>query len=379
MKKLFATALVASGMVNAATVADLEKKLDVLTNEVQTLKESKSTSNVSLGGYGEIVFTDYASENEDGAQSQKNPGSQWDTLRNVLYVGYKFSDKWSFKTEIEIEHANEIYAEFAEVRYNHSDLLNFKAGLMLAPVGFINETHEPTRFFGVIRPQLENKIIPTTWRENGLGLYGKVNNFSYNLYLMNSLDGDDFDTDGVRSGRQKGSKAKAGNHSYVARADYSFGFGLDLGATAYIGKTNGITASGHKHNIYDIHAEYNWKGLKTRVLYVQADLDGKALSQATGNVVADKMTGYYVEAGYDVFHGKDCYLAPYVRYETFNTQDEVDASVGTATKSNDVTNLTYGLMYKPVDKVSFKLDYTKNENEAKTGVDTVNFGIGWEY
>lgn len=382
MKKFLATALLTAGIANAANVADLERKINVLTQEVQKMKTSKSSSRVHLGGYGEIIFTDRSSEDESGSNvtsSSSDKSAQWDTLRNVLYVGYDFSDKWSFMTEIEIEHANEIYTEFAEVRYAHSELVNFKAGLLLAPVGHINEMHEPTRFIGVTRPELESAIIPTTWRENGIGLHGKKNNFSYKFYIMNSLNSDNFKASGVRSGRQKGAKAYGGNHSYILRADYATNFGLDFGATAMFGKTNGLTTAGNKHNMIDLHAEFNKGGFQSRVLYVQADLDGKQIGQVNGNAVADKMVGYYVEAAYNVMHGKNCFVAPYVRYENYNTQDDVDSSVGTASKANEVTNLTYGVMYKPVEKVSFKLDYTKNETEAKTGVDTVNFGIGWEY
>jgi len=382
MKKFLAAALLTAGIANAANVAELERKLNVLTQEVEKMKTTKSSSKVHLGGYGEIVFKDRSSEDENGnavTSTSSDKGAQWDTLRNVLYVGYDFSDKWSFMTEIEIEHADEIFTEFAEVRYAHSEMVNLKAGLLLSPVGFINEMHEPTRFLGVSRPELESKLIPTTWRENGIGLHGKKNNFSYKFYVMNSLNSDNFGTSGVRSGRQKGSKAYGGNHSYIVRADYATSFGLDFGATAMFGKTNGLTSSGNKHNIIDLHAEFRMKGFQTRVLYVQSDIDGKGINAGSGNVVADKMVGYYVEGAYDLFHGKSYFLAPYVRYETYNTQDEVDATVGTASKANDVTNLTYGVMYKPVSKVSFKLDYTKNETEAKTGVDTVNFGIGWEY
>lgn len=379
MKTLFIAMSLFAMVAHAQTTQELERKLNVLASEVEALKSAKSQSAVTLGGYGEIVYIDTSSENEEGDASGVAPSNKWDTLRNVLYVGYKFSDKWSFKTEIEIEHANEIYTEFAELRFEHSDALNFKAGLLLAPIGFINTEHEPTRFFGVSRPGLENGIIPTTWRENGFAVHGKLNNFSYGFYILNSLNGDKFSTSGVRDGRQKGANATAGNWAYLTRVDYRFAMGLDLGATAYISKTNGTTASGYKHNIYDLHAQYSMKGFKARVLYVKADIDGKKIGEIISKAVADTQTGYYAELGYDLFHGKDFYLAPYVRYETYNTQEDLHAELGEADKSKDITNIVYGIQYKPVDKISFKLDYLKNTNEAKTGVDKVSFGLGWEY
>ncbi|AYF45292.1 MULTISPECIES: hypothetical protein [Halobacteriovorax] len=373
MKKFLVTLLLGASFANAATTQELERKINILTKEVQDIQSQGLSSRVSLGGYGEIVFKDNSDSN-----------AQWDTLRNVLYVGYKFSDKWSFMTEIEIEHADEIYTEFAEIRYAHSELLNFKAGLLLSPLGLVNLEHEPTRFIGVNRPEIEKNIIPTTMRENGFGVYGTWKNLDYKYYIMNSLEGwsnadaSGFDADGVRDGRQKGAKAVAGHWSHILRLDYGFDFGLDLGTSVYVGTTNG-DAQG-EHNIYDVHLAYNYKGLMVKALYVYSTLDGKEFSAKSGNVVADVMQGYYVDLGYNITHSKTYTIMPYVRYESYNTQDDVDATVGVADKANDRTNLTAGVMYKPLDKVSFKADYTKYENASNVGEsEAFNFGIGWEY
>ena len=50
--------------------------------------------------------------------------------------------------------------------------LNLRGGLMLIPMGIVNEYHEPTTFNGVERPSLDSKIVPTTWREMGIGVSG---------------------------------------------------------------------------------------------------------------------------------------------------------------------------------------------------------------
>ena len=42
---------------------------------------------------------------------------------------------------------------------------NARAGLMLIPMGLVNEQHEPTAALGVRRPDVEDVIIPSTWRE----------------------------------------------------------------------------------------------------------------------------------------------------------------------------------------------------------------------
>lgn len=368
-----------------ANVSELEKRVDILTSEVAKLRmggaqfESAAaekvyglTKGLSFGGYGELTYTNVRSENE---KNVKTGGSKTaDALRNILYVGYKFDEKWLLNTEIEIEHANEIFLEFAYLDYMHSDALNARVGLILAPVGYVNETHEPTTFFSVNRTDIEKKIIPTTWREHGAGIYGSLSGFSYKLFVMNSLDGSatNFGDDGVRAGRQKGSKANAQHLSYVGRLDYNGLKGLNVGGTVYTGKLNGTHDAGH--DIFDIHAEYKIGALKTRALYTWAEIDGKKISTTAAN----KMVGYYVEAGYDVMAGKGMELTPFVRYEALNTQDEVQAG-NTADKSKDEVNLTFGVQVKPIDRISFKVDYVKNTNEAKTGQDSWNLGMGWHF
>src|SRR5690606_17939883 len=92
---------------------------------------------VSIGGYGEMTYTNARSENESNTKvGGTNPTV--DALRHVIYLGYTFSDKWKMLSEIEIEHADEIYLEFAEIQYAYSKALNFKAGLLLTPVGIVN-------------------------------------------------------------------------------------------------------------------------------------------------------------------------------------------------------------------------------------------------
>ncbi|MDD0851896.1 hypothetical protein HBN50_02260 [Halobacteriovorax sp. GB3] len=389
MKKTLAALALVPAVAMGATVTELEKKIDVLASEVAKLRHGGAQTQglskdkvynlgngLSIGGYGEITYTNKSGENEKGDRSSQ-PATA-DALRNILYVGYKFDEKWTLNTEIEIEHANKIYLEFAHLDYHHSDALNFRAGVLLTPMGWINETHEPTTFFSVNRPEIENKILPTTWREHGLGVYGKLSSFNYKFYIMNSLDGSasNFGENGVRDGRQKASNATADHFSYVARVDYTGLQGLVAGASAYVGKLNGV--SGVSHNIFDFHAEYQWKGLKTRALYTWADLDGKKLNEQKGGSAADKMQGYYIEAGYDVMSGSDMAIMPFVRYETYNTQEEVPAGV-TKNKSQEVTNITYGVQFKPIDRITFKVDYVKNTNEAETGRDSFNLGMGWHF
>ena len=137
-----------------------------------------SENRITLGGYGEINFNGY-----DGAPNEI------DVQRLVLLFAYKFDDRTQFVTEVEYEHVQEVYVEQAFVNYNITDNLNARAGLMLVPMGIINEYHEGPTFNGVERPSLDDTIIPSTWREIGFGIAGRSNelSFRYQLYAMNGF------------------------------------------------------------------------------------------------------------------------------------------------------------------------------------------------
>jgi len=176
---------------------EMERKIEILTREVEKSKIGKALApvpqqghhgfapaaskvyqankGVSIGGYGEMVYEDFSSTKDDGTPSGKK--RQIDFLRAIVYVGYKFTDKILFNSEIEFEHATtsgkegargEVSLEFALLDFLISKPFGVRTGLLLVPMGFINEMHEPPTFHGVNRPSVERNIIPTTWRENGL-------------------------------------------------------------------------------------------------------------------------------------------------------------------------------------------------------------------
>src|SRR5262249_21507046 len=145
-----------------------------------------------------------AKAEEDEATEE---GRQFDLRRAVVYVGYKWNDHLLFNSEGEFEHAGEeIEGEFAYLDYLWKPQANFRRGLILVPMGFLNELHEPTTFLGADRPDTEQLILPTTWRENGVGLFGDLGGFRYRTYLMNGLDASGFSERGLAGGRQNGSE-----------------------------------------------------------------------------------------------------------------------------------------------------------------------------
>jgi hypothetical protein len=332
-------------------------------------------SGLSIGGYGEAIY-----------QSASGSPAEFDLLRAVLYVGYHFDEHWVFNSELEFEHGGEeTGVEFAYLDYLHSDALNARAGLVLIPMGFVNELHEPTAFLGATRPETERRIIPTTWREGGVGLFGDVGPVSYRTYVVNGFDATGFDDAGLRGGRQNGSEALAEDLAFVGRVDWTDTPGLLAGGSLYHGNAGQDTAGlgDTSVSIYELHGEWRWRGLRTRALVAHAEVDDVTeldafLGVGPNESVGEELSGGYVEAGYDVASlfddGGSLAVTPFARYETFDTQDEVPAGFG-ADPANDVDVLTLGVDVKPNDQIVFKVDF----QDFDDGEDRVNLSLGYVF
>ena len=245
---------------------ELLRRLDLLAEEVERLRSGEATPvglsadearaiglapsaaatygrdhGVSIAGYGEMLYENFGLTNEAGAPTGK--GSQLDFLRAIVYAGYRFNDKFLFNSEIEVEHADEVSVEFAYVEYQAHDNFGVRGGMLLLPMGLVNEFHEPTVFLGAERPVTESRIIPSTWRENGGGVYGSFDRVAFRAYVVNGFAGVGFSADGFRGGRQKGAKAKASNMAFTGRVDVTPTPGVFVGASLYTGGSGRATSS----------------------------------------------------------------------------------------------------------------------------------------
>jgi hypothetical protein len=398
------------------TLARLQAQLDAITRELEELqlgrdvvveadtsvlgfgpaasKVYKVRQGVSLGGYGEVLYENFASETQSDVPSGLT--DQIDALRAIVYVGYKFSDKILFNSEVEFEHGSteeggSVSVEFAYLDYRLSPQFGVRAGLVLPPMGFLNEIHEPPAFLGALRPVTEQLIIPSTWRENGIGVFGGTESLNYRAYLINGLDATGFTAEeGLREGRQNGAEASAANWGVVGRVDYTGVLGLIVGTSAYAGKSGqGATLPsdpaatvGAQTFIWEGHAEYKARGFDLRGLLAVATLDDAAeINELNGFTdaasVGDRMLGWYLQGGYDLLHGRSAHqVVPYLRYEQVNTQDQVPDGFA-ADPANDRRLVTVGAMWKPLPNISVKADYLVSSTEAETGVNQLNVNLGY--
>ncbi|HET8799010.1 MAG TPA: hypothetical protein VFO89_15055, partial [Thermoanaerobaculia bacterium] len=320
---------------------------------------------------------------------------KFDMLRGVLYTGYKYSDRVIFNSEIEFEHGSTGSGGEASVEFAYLDLMareniGVRTGLLLIPMGLVNEQHEPTTYLTARRSVTENAIIPTTWREMGAGVFGEHGPISWRAYVVNSIRGDRFTASGVRGGRQKGANAQIEDLALTGRIDWTPFDGTTIGGAFFSGNTGQSNkVAGEvveaKFQVFDLHAETQFRGVTLRGLFARATIDDaaqlNALNALTGNrSIGESLGGWYVEAGYDLSTLLPSFgegsLTPYLRYEQLDTQRRVPAGFS-RNPASEQTIFTYGLQFRPLSQVVIKADYQNTDNEAGTGLDQWNIGIGY--
>jgi DtxR family Mn-dependent transcriptional regulator len=324
--------------------------------------------------------------------------AQLDFHRFVLLVTHSFTDKIRFVGELELEHAlvegleekGELELEQAYVDFLLSRSFNVRAGMMLMPIGIINERHEPPVFYGVERPFNDTVIIPTTWFEVGAGVHGEIGRgWRYRAFVAAPLDAAEFSADeGIREGRQKGSEANIGRPAVTGRIEYVALRGLTLGASGWSGK------SGFQFrpefdvpvSLAEFDGRYARDRLELRGQFSQVWIDNAgrlndalAISVGVNPNIARALRGFYGEAGYRAFSNPSLgEIGAFLRYENFDTQYRMPTGY-VALPEFDRDAWVVGATYWPDPDVAVKFDYSivRNRSSVIQEPNSLNIGLGW--
>ena len=345
--------------------------LSVITNFVMAQDEFFEPG-FMVGGYGELHYNSAKLGEADASKIM-------DFHRFIIYYGYNWTEKWSFKSEVELEHNyvkdgdGEIELEQAFVNY-HTDKFGFQAGVILPSVGLLNDFHEPPLFLSVERPEYSKYIIPTTWFGNGVALYGQSGGFSWKAVIHEGLNGDGIASmwsQGIRGGRQKGYKSNAKELLYNGRIAYTGVPGLRVGGsystTKALRSEEGAKPIGV--SLMETHVKYDANGIMAVAEWGNISFTDHSVKSSTG---------YYVDLGYDIgrmlnLKGK---LYSWIRMTDINPGVGHDSEEGM-----HYSKIMFGLTYKPINEIAFKLDYstkTYSEKEADK-VTLVNLGVGYNF
>lgn len=346
-------------------------------------------SATQLTGYGEIAYTRPRREIKD---------SQADVGRFVIGFQHRFDDKTKVVAELEVEHAvtsssddGEVAIEQLYVEHNFNDTYGMRAGLLLIPIGLINERHEPTTYYGNFRPIVETAIIPSTLREIGVQALGKYDNgISWSAGLSTGPDltkWDPLDGEGVESPlrtiHQEGQLAKARNLSVFGSVDWRGIPGLRVGGAVITGKmgqgSSGFPASNARYTLWDVHTNWTPGAWDLTALYARGTITGAGKLNATfgpGTVfVPSKFDGFYTQAAYKFRLGGDYTVSPFARYDIVNTGRDFAGVASQRYRTEGIA--TVGVNFNISPSVVFKADYQRYRVVKDS--DRFSLGMGFSF
>lgn len=404
-------------------------------------KTDNALSRLSVGGYGEAVmsrnfYSQHFNRYRDPLtyKDDKSHG-RFDLPHVTLNLGYDFGRGWTMGMEIEFEHggtesAVEIDADEsgeyeAETEKGGEVALeqfwinkafsggrfNVKAGELIIPVGEINQHHLPNEFFSVYRSEGEAKLLPNTWHQVGLSLWGSFPQWRYEAIFTSGLDAERFGHDCfVHYGATSPYEYKLANvYAGAARIDNYSVNGLRLSLSGYYGYTFRNTERKAGASYDDCHGalaigsfgfELNRWNLIVRGNATYANLSDAERITAFCNAypkhtqqdgspskhspIGSSAYSFGGEAGYDVFSIFDALrqkqkLYVFGRYEDYNTYATGNKKV--AYTYDHVKRMSFGINYKPIPQIIVKAEWAKRYlDSAYNDEPSISLGVmfvGW--
>jgi len=414
MKKVLVLLLmclvVGTGVICADNLLDKKPATD---EQVATDVPEKVKHRLTIGGYGEAVASRmfYSNNykrytNADLYKDAKGYG-QFDLPHVVVYIGYDFGKGWSMGSEIEFEHGGtesaveveeeetgeyeseverggEVALEQFWLQKSFTPSFNIRAGHMVVPVGGTNNSHMPTEFFTVYRPEGENTIMPCTWHETGVSVWGRLPQWRYEAMFIAGLDADRFGNKGwIHDGAGSPYEFKmATAYAGAVRIDNYSVKGLRLSVSGYLGNSanNTLNATGKYEGLHGtvaigafdfLYNDYNliargnvdYGHLSNSLEITAANLTTRSDSPSPKTNVAEAAIAVGVEVGYDIFsqiasmHARDQRLYLFGRYDYYDSMFKTVKGM-TDEKMWSRQKVTGGFNYYPIKQIAIKGEYS---------------------
>ncbi|MDR0560915.1 MAG: hypothetical protein LBG92_12185 [Prevotellaceae bacterium] len=396
---------------------------------------------LQIGGYGEVAltrnfFSDNINRYSHAADYKDAKGHGRFDLPHVAFaIGYNFGSKWKMYSEIEFEHGGtesaveleadeageyeseierggEVVLEQFWIEHSFTGALNLRMGHIVVPVGYTSANHLPNEFFTVYRPEGENTIMPCTWHETGVSLWGRIGAFRYEAQLLPGLDSELFSRQNwIHGGSASPYEFKVANkYAGMLRIDNFSVKGLRMGLSGYYGYSfnNSIQPStAEKYNkvkgavsIGSFDFEYRQSRVIARGYFDYGHLGNsediskynkglmKNSPSPRTNVASDAIcTG--VEAGYDILpfiyrktkaDKQRQQLFVFGRYEYYDSMYKTAANIADNEWCGRQRAVA-GVNYFPIKEVVIKVEYSagilkkqyNNENSFSIGVAYAGF------
>ena len=337
-----------------------------------------------IGGY--IDFTISDCNNADSRDCSE--GLEFDQERFVPFFYAQVTDRLSIAAEMEIEHGGpqgnqkdgDIKMEFATMDYRFTDWLNLRSGIILIPVGRFNLTHDSPLNDLPLRPIVTRLIIPSTFAESGVGLFGSfyptaLSKVDYEFYVTQGYDGGSSsgtgttitEKDGMRKSRGSFKKDNNENKAIVSRVSVSPFLGVEVAGSIHWGKWND---EGNKHlttlavdgllqrGPFEVLGEAAWNRIQ----------GGKSNPDPGSGIPPKRMMGYFVQTNFHFMPEIFKQMAPthFGESSTFTAVarwGEADTNTQSGSNENDLQRFTLGLNFRPVEDAVLKFAWTWNDHK----------------
>lgn len=375
-------------------------------------QKNKANSHLTLGGYGEAVMSrmfyssNYKRYSNASFYADDNGYGQFDLPHVVFLVGYDFGEGWTMQSEIEFEHGGtesaieieeeetgeyeseierggEVALEQFWIQKSFRPEFNLRMGHFVVPIGLTNQHHMPTEFFTVYRPEGESTILPSTWHETGISLWGKTRQWKYEVQFIAGLDADRF---GASTWIQGGSGSPydfklATNYAGVVRIDNYSIKNLRWAISGYIGNSakNSLSTSKYENlngtvsiGTFDFHYEtsklivrgnFDYGHLTDSEAITAANISNRDDSPSPKQPVASDVIATGIEAGYNIFsffpkmEQSEKPLYVFGRYDYYDSMYKTEGSV----VDNECwgrQRIAAGINYKPLKDIVIKAEYS---------------------
>lgn len=359
---------------NRQQVEDTQSRLEATADMVEASLRlvPLASDRTRIGGYGELHYNNL------------DEGNKIDFHRFVLFTSHEFTDKLHFYSELEVEHSiagdkkvGEVELEQAFLQWQFSPDSNLNMGLLLVPVGLLNETHEPDTFFGVERNPVEKNIVPATWWEAGAMWSGEIApGWNYDLAILSGLNLETGNSSAskrssIRSARQKVGNADAEDLSYTGRIRYSGLAGIQFGLTLQYQQdltqsdADDTGIGGIDGFLLETDFSYQRGPVSLKALYARWDLDDEIGKLNRGS---QQQYGWYIEPAYSLSEN----FGVFARYSYYDTS----AGGGPSSRRRQ---FDIGFNYWLHPRFVIKADLQHQNNDNGDDQDGFNLGIGYSF
>jgi len=367
LNSLFANADAPKVLDNLSTYTETDQQqsedIQILKDRLAFLEEQQSSvlddiaQSVVLGGYGAMEFEAF-----EGSRSTFNGKLE-------LLISGQIHDRIRFYNEIDLGvPSGKVSAEQSYVDFLIAKWVNVRGGVLLVPFGKFNLDHFDPRRDLTDRPLVATQIVPTTWGDIGVSLFGLIPlsqdlKATYEIAAINGLT-NTFTTPsgGLRAARSTLEKDNNGDKAVVGRGTLKLADQYEVGFSGYSGASN--PSSGNRITGYDIDVELKPRGMPTL-----EDFEFKseyAYFYIRGHSAPSSLYGYYGQINYHFWFTSlnQTFLGQSFNNPTFTAivrydHAQIDTTAGSGNLRQD--RYTAGLNYRPVEEYVIKTEFQVND------------------